>query len=196
MDEDRRKLLDEHGVIILPYIIDHDTYVMMNEAMLTTGGRPIFLHCRGDGGSAREVSSIAGLIQHHGNVTGLLTGNAYSSHGTTFAVCQKRYIYPDATLSVHMVALAEISSRSDAVSLRHKLADFEQLDRYNARILAAASNKSAEFWHDLISTVSDEAVIISYEQMIEYELARPVSEMMVELGKMNGGQAEKVPVTV
>lgn len=154
MNDNQRRLLDETAVLILPEVIEHDTYEMVLEACLFRHAKGIHLFCRGNGGSSRDAYAIIDVIQDHGNVTGFLPGDACSMHAIIWAACAKRYVYPLGTIGLHMVALNHID-HIDAKYAFSIAREYETSDRRNAMILAAASTSGGlqfgcEFWLNTI----------------------------------------------
>src|SRR5688572_30087298 len=116
MEDKQRDLLDRHGVLILSEEIEHDTYVLLLEALLHLGDKPLTLHCHGNGGISAVSRAMVDLIRQHGNVTGLMAGECNSSHGIVWASCQQRYVYPHGALGVHMVAKSQLATRADGLT--------------------------------------------------------------------------------
>jgi ATP-dependent protease ClpP protease subunit len=104
MTEDERALLEEVGIIILPARITHETYAMVAESLVRRE-KAIRLLVNGTGGEISSAFAMVDLIREHGQVTGLLLGEADSSHGVIWLACRHRYVYPSAALGVHMPAL-------------------------------------------------------------------------------------------
>jgi ATP-dependent protease ClpP protease subunit len=180
MDEQVRNLLERYNTIIIPEDLGHDTYAMMIEAMLMLNGRPLTLHCHGPGGAARDALAINSLIVHHGNVTGILAGEAHSSHAVIFASCAQRYVYPNALIGLHMVAWSSIDTRADAKYLDLLAKDYDKTDRRNAMILAEASNMTADYWYEQIRLTSGTTINFDYDAILKMELARPIGERILK----------------
>jgi ATP-dependent protease ClpP protease subunit len=181
MEDKTLQLLDKHGVLVLPEDIEHSTYTLLLEALLHLGDKPLTLYCRGNGGSTRSAMAMVDLIRQHGNVTGLLPGEANSSHGIVFAACQHRFVYPHARLGIHKVSWDGLSTRIDNDTLRLIAEDYEISDRVNARILAKASSHSEEWWYDMIQKAGSGGLIHFHAQQIrEVEMARPIEEYQTE----------------
>lgn len=177
MEDKTLALLDKHGALILPEEIEHSTYVLLLEALLHVGGKPLVLYCRGNGGSSRSAAAMVDLIRQHGNVTGLLPGEANSSHGIVFASCQQRYIYPHARLGIHQVSWDGLSTRIDNPTLKLIARDYRMSDTANAAILSDASNRSPEWWLKMIKKAGSGGIIHFHApELREMELARPIEE--------------------
>ncbi|MBZ0291407.1 MAG: ATP-dependent Clp protease proteolytic subunit [Anaerolineae bacterium] len=175
MNETQTKLL-EQGVIILPEEIEHSTYEYVLEALLAHPGR-VKLYCRGNGGDSASALAMVDLIQAHGNVIGMLPGEAASSHVTVWAGCHERYIYPNALIGVHMVSWQSLSTRQDSLSLRQSMMDFEGIERRVAEVLAGASNKDAYWWLKIIQkTGSGGLTMFDAKVIVDLEMAKPISE--------------------
>ena len=129
MDERDLKLLKKRGIVVLPQEIEHDTYRMLLEALIIAKDRQVKLFCRGDGGCSRTALAMVDLIQHHGDVIGLLPGEANSSHVTIWAGCKERYVYPNGLIGLHKVAWAESSFHADSRSARLISDEFERAER-------------------------------------------------------------------
>jgi ATP-dependent protease ClpP protease subunit len=174
LNDNDLKLLDKYGVVVLPKDIDHDTYKMMVEVMLHRGPRPLTLYCNGNGGTVGDGNAIIALIQQHGNVTGLLPGEANSCHAMIFASCQHRFIYPNAAFGVHSVAKYNLDTRIDANYLKHELFEYQQLDKQNAALLADVTTMDFDYWYHQITKVSGAVNRFSYDLMIEVGLAESI----------------------
>ena len=176
MDEQRLKLLNR-GVLVLPENIDHSTYELVLEALMLKADEEVQMYCRGNGGDSASAIAIVDLIDQHGNVVGLLPGEAASNHATIWAACQQRFVYPRGCLSLHKVARHSLSSRVDSQSLRLMAEDYERVERVIADILAEASNRSAAFWYNLLQeTGSGGLYQFEAKRLIEMEMAKPIAE--------------------
>jgi ATP-dependent protease ClpP protease subunit len=176
MDEQVRNLLNEYNTIIMPEDLGHDTYAMMVEAMLILNGRPLTLYCHGPGGPSQDAMGIISLIQHHGNVTGILAGESYSSHAIIFASCAERFVYPGSQIGIHMVGLTGLDTRVDAKYAELIAQDYANTDLRNALILSNASNKSPDYWYEQIRITSGTGIRFDYSTILELELAQPIGE--------------------
>ena len=181
MDETQEKLLRERGVIVLPQDIEHATYVDVLSLLLLAetewADKPIRLYCAGDGGSAPAAISIVDLVQQHGNVIGMLAGEATSSHVTVFAGCPERYVYPNASIGVHRLAWPDVGTRQDRVSLDNRAAELQIGEAKVASILAKASCKDEDWWlSEMRSAGSDGVRIFTTTDIISLGLAQHVSE--------------------
>lgn len=176
MDEKTRELLDKHGTLILPEVIDHDSYTLLLEALLHVANKSLVLHCRGDGGGSRAARAMVDLIRQHGNVTGLLAGEANSSHAVIWSACQQRYVYPYGAMGVHMVAFDSITTRVDSQVLSQIAADYARMDMENAHIFAEASNHSPEWWYEVIQKAgSGGLTMFTAQQLLLMDMARPIA---------------------
>lgn len=176
MDDTTRKLLDDHSTFILPEEIEHEAYTFLLEAVLHMTGKPLTLYCRGNGGSSRSALAMVDLITAHGNVIGMLAGEACSSHGIIWAACQQRYVYPYGVLAVHMTARDGISTRIDMQVLKQMTVNSEKMNRQNAAILGAAC-KTATWWYGVITDAgSAETIDFDAAQLIEMGMARPITD--------------------
>ena len=154
MNDNQRRLLDEWGCLMLPEIIEHDTYQMVLEACLHRDDKGFHLFCRGNGGSSRDAYAIIDVIEDHSNVVGFLPGDACSMHAIIWAACAKRYVYPLGTIGLHMVALNQVE-HIDAKYAASIAREYEASDRRNAMILATACTSAGlqfgcEFWLNTI----------------------------------------------
>lgn len=175
MNETQKALLAK-GVVVLPNRIEHEVYEYVLEAV-TTRPEQIVMYCKGDGGDVSSALAIVDLIQQHGNVVGMLPGEANSSHATIFAGCQERYVYPNGFMGVHQIAWDSHNGRLDAHNLRLLAVDFDSTDAQVAGILAAASNKSMDWWYKVLrDTGSGGVTRYPARQMIQFGLARDVGE--------------------
>lgn len=180
MEENARKLLDDHGIVILPEEIDHDTFVLVLEATLIRKDAPITLHCHGEGGDSCVAGAIVDIIRHHGRVRGVLAGDANSCHGVIFASCTERYVYPGGRVGIHRVSQTEIRSvTADYAEGVAKL--LESHDRRNAKIFASACRDQHHwheaFWFEVIRVNPRALHHFDASFLIECGMARPISEM-------------------
>lgn len=181
MDDKQRELLENHNVIILPDNINHDFYSFMVEAVIMYPDNEINMYCRGDGGSTRSAVAIVDLIKQHGNFTGLLAGEANSSHVTVWAGCTRRYVYPNAAIGVHKISwdLDNIIVTSEVA--KTLMDDYEVSERIVSDILAGASNKDAQFWYDAqqFGNTAYKMKMFYYQDIIAMEMALPIGERMI-----------------
>ena len=138
--------LIDYNIIVLPADITADTYTMLAETLILRQQQEITLLCAGDGGDSDIAVRIIDLIRAHGGVTGILPGGAYSSHAAIFAACANRYVYPNARLGVHTVALAGSPARADAKYIRQLANDMDATDAVFAETMANACSTSP--WSD------------------------------------------------
>lgn len=181
MTDDERKLLEDHGVLILPDMIEHETFVLVLTACLMRPDKPIKMYCRGGGGDAVAARAIVDVIQHHGHVIGILPSQANSSHGVIFAACAKRYVYPGGSLGVHRVVMSELTN-VDAPYAQNWHGGFELLDRAAADTYAAACTDqkklSAAYWYRVIDKQGSSGLArFDAEFLIKTGMARPIAEM-------------------
>lgn len=177
MEDKQIELLARHGVLVLPVEIEHETYVLLLEALLHLGDKPLTLYCRGDGGSTRAAHAMCDLIRQHGKVTGMLPGEANSAHGIVWAACEHRYVYPHARLGVHQCGYDSLGTRVDSQLLSQIARDYMTSDRLNANILAAASVRSPEWWYNVIKEAGSGGVVhFRARDLREMDMARPIEE--------------------
>lgn len=179
MTDNERKLLDEYGVLILPEDITHETYALVVEATLVRTGKPILMHCHGEGGDSCAAGAIVDIVRHHGDFTGILAGEANSCHGIIFAACAKRYVHPGGIVGVHRVARETLNHVSAEYAMAH-YQDLESHDRRNAQIYASACQGSfvwEKFWFDMISENPRALKRLDASYLIECGMAKPISEM-------------------
>lgn len=195
MNETQKALLAK-GVVVLPNRIEHEVYEYVLEA-LAIRPEQVVMYCKGDGGDVSSALAIVDLIQQHGNVVGMLPGEANSSHATIFAGCQERYVYPNGFMGVHQIAWDSHNGRLDSHNLRLLSVDFDAADGQVAGILAAASNKSMDWWYKVIrDTGSGGVTRYPARQMIQLGLARDVGEFHERARSVSAGAATIVVKTV
>lgn len=181
MTDDERKLLDEHGVLILPDEINHGVFQLVLTATLARPDKPITLYCRGDGGDSCAALALVDVIQRHGQFIGLLPGEANSSHSVMWAACEQRYIFPGGSIGLHRCARIELQ-HVDAGYARRAADEFDRIDRQCARVMAGAcanqETHGESFWYDVIDrTGSRGLTFFNAEFLIECGMAKPISEM-------------------
>jgi ATP-dependent protease ClpP protease subunit len=183
MTDAQRALLEKHGLLILPDDITHETFALVVEATLICEGRPFTMHCHGEGGDSCAAGAIVDVITQHGQVTGLLAGDANSCHGVIFAACAKRYVYPGGRVGVHRVALESIGHVTADYAFS-KARELEAHDWRNARILASACSDQTlygdNFWYRMINDNSRGLHHLAAVKLIEYGFARPIRERSIE----------------
>lgn len=181
MTDDERKLLEEHGVLILPEDIAHDAYVNIVEAALIRPDKPVTLYCHGAGGDSCTAGGIVDVIRRHGNVIGLLPGDADSCHGVIFAACATRYVYPGARLGVHRVVMGSLEHVTADYALK-RAEGLQKHDVRNAHIFAQACTPDlrydARFWLDAINDNPRALHHFDAAFLIECGMARPIAEMI------------------
>jgi len=175
MNETQKALL-ETGMVVLPNYISHEVYETVLEA-LAMRPEQVVMYCKGDGGDVSSALAIVDLIQKHGDVVGMLPGEANSSHATIWAGCKERYVYPNAVMGVHQVAWDRHEGRLDSHTLWLLAVDFAATDAQVARILAAASNKSMDWWYKVLrDTGSGGVTRYPAGKLIQMGMARDVGE--------------------
>lgn len=180
MTDDERKLLEQSGAIILPEELEHPVYGLVLNACLLYSDKRLTIYCRGDGGSSRTANAIVDVVRQHGNVAGVLIGEANSSHGVIFAGCPQRYTYPNGLLGFHRTALEYIHGATGPYAL-NRAEDLERADRYNAQIYASACTPNggydASWWYDEIDKADRGMTLLSAFFLIECGMAKPIAEM-------------------
>lgn len=151
MDSARRELLDQHKTLILPENIDYAAYELIAEAAILYPSEPLRMFCAGAGGDCDYTLAMAGIIQAHGNFTGLLAGDAVSGHAILFASCAHRYVYPHARMGIHQTNYGGLTAPLTANVLGERLAHLERYDKAYAEILASASTHNEAWWANLIA---------------------------------------------
>ena len=179
MNDTDKYLLEHHGVVVLPESIDHEAYQHVLEAIHRAGGKPITIYCDGDGGYGRNALSIAGLIQQHGSVTGILVGEAHSCHTVIFMACQVRFVHPAAALGIHMPAYSSVNNPVDRRHAHNINLELERGERQMARIYAQASAPEYDetYWYNRLREAGSAGVeMIDAEELINMDIARPIAE--------------------
>ena len=193
MNETQEKLITERGVIILPEDMGHEAYELVLECLLRAEDSwhdTIRLFCRGDGGCARSALAIVDLVREHGNVAGMLAGEAHSSHAIIWAGCPQRYVYPMGAIGLHRVAVNGLSSRQDAVSLKAFAEEYAATDRRMVKVLNEACPFHGPFWINLLEETGSGGVkMFSAADLISMEMAKPVSEYKSRLIESTLSQA-------
>ena len=176
--------LDKTGVIILPEDLDHEVYIVIQTACVMYSQRRLYLFCRGDGGSSRTANAIVDAVRGHGNVCGILAGEANSSHGVIFAGCPHRYTYENGSLGVHRTVLHSMDL-VDAPYAKNRWEDLEAGDLMNAQILASACPltelQSEAWWYQQIAETGKGLRMFNSTFLIENRIARSVTEILHEL---------------
>lgn len=166
MNETQEKMLLQRGVMVLPDSIEHETYQDILALLLLAesawADKPLRLFCAGQGGSAPDAMAIVDLIQVHGNVIGMLPGEAQSSHVTVWAGCAARYIYPLASIGVHCLKWSNLNTRQDRQSLRQRDEELMMGEANVARVLAEACRMEfgVSFWLNAMRDAGSDGVRI------------------------------------
>lgn len=121
--------------IVFPQSIDHETYTLIANAVLTERADDITLHMFCDGGESDSARAIAELIRFHGNVTAIMWGGCMSSAITVFAACQHRYLAKEAHIGLHMVGINYGDRRMVSTELDQISRQLTRSDRAQAELL-------------------------------------------------------------
>lgn len=175
MEEAQEKLLKK-SLLILPDEINHDAYQYVLEATLRRK-KQILMFCRGDGGCARSALAIVDAIQQHGDVIGLLAGEADSSHVTVWAGCSQRYVYPYGMIGVHKASFWEVDGRNDSHNMRLYVSELENTENQVAQVLASASDKTKKWWLKVINRTGSNGIRqFNAVELIDMGMASPISQ--------------------
>lgn len=151
------ELAKKQSRIILPPVIDGDTYEQIMQLMMIAreeSNRPIELYCAGYGGQSDLGFGIIDWITADGSVEGYLMGKAYSTHAIIWAACPKRYIYSNSVMAIHRVQLNDINN-IDQNTAHQMYNSLRYTDNRMAEVLAHASNKSLKYWKEKLATGSN-----------------------------------------
>jgi ATP-dependent protease ClpP protease subunit len=177
LSEEAKTLLESHGLFVMPSEIDHEAFKLVVYVCALYAHKPLKFHCAGDGGDTASALGIVDIIREHGNVTGLLAGEANSSSGVIFAGCAHRYIYPYGSIGVHGCAMNQLNT-VDVAYARTWMTELETTDRAIAKVFSDASNAPCEFWLEMILRQGGQGYTRHNAQfLIECRMAKPISEM-------------------
>lgn len=141
-------LLEKHGIIVLPGMIDHASYALILHRLLQGreihGDQPLMLYCRCDGGWAWDAEAIVALIEADGNVDGVLIGETLSSGAFIWASCTRRYVYPNARLGIHPTK-RDIGYRLGS-ELKGLVEEADWIDRFQCQRYVKASRRGFDWW--------------------------------------------------
>lgn len=180
MNEMQARLLAQ-GIVVLPEEIEHSTYEYVLEALLERPNKQVVMYCKGDGGDSRSAMAMVDLIGLHGDVVGLLVGEANSSHATIWASCQTRYVSAHGGIGLHKVAWSNFSGRADSHNLKLVAQEFDTTEAKTAAILAKASNRDADWWLKTIQETGSSGIRqFDAARLIEMEMARPIEARVME----------------
>jgi hypothetical protein len=135
----------------LPEHLSFDCVKEFTEFVGEHSDKEIYLDCTGDGGLLSECMAVASLIKTHGNVTGILVGQAKSSHVTVFAHCHNRLIYPYSSIALHPTKIFIEGDGSQGIDVNTAYCMYQDLkacDDFNLDSLVAASNKGRTWWEN------------------------------------------------
>lgn len=178
MNDTQKKFL-ERGMMVLPEVIDHATYETVLEALLIE--RPtdeVRLYCKGDGGDSRAMAAIIDAIETHGNVTGVLLGEAISSHATIFAACPRRYVAPRGAIGLHKVS-SYVNVPIDSTYARLLAAQQQFSDDIAAELYARIGGQTVSWWRDQLNDTGCNGVkLMDARQLIAWGMAQPLSALV------------------
>lgn len=183
MNETHEKMLTERGVIVLPETIEHETYrdvlALLLLAETAWVDKPIRMFCAGNGGSAPAAIAIVDLIRAHGNVIGMLAGQADSSHAVIWAGCKARYIYPYGSIGVHCLKWDGLPERQDRQSMRHRENELLIGEAAIAAVIGDAcdAEHGSDFWLEAMRKAGSDGVkLFTSGEVLMMGMARPISE--------------------
>lgn len=144
----------------------------VNEMAVSSSPRIYF---RSNGGDSRTGIAIANMIARHGSgmVQGWLVGDSASTAATIWASCPKRFVMPNSRLGIHPVTWQEPEAKYDAATLSRLREEFDEMDRTQCKIYAAASNKDFYWWWELYNRPGD-VKWLNAAQLVEMEMAELV----------------------
>lgn len=175
MDELRTKLL-ARGIVVLPENIDHAAYEYVLEAVLEQP-ESLVMYCAGQGGSSGDAMAIVDLIAGHGNVTGVLIGEANSMHSVIWAACKRRFVSPNAIIGVHKVAISSHDHVLDSKTAGLIFREYDQTEKAMAGIYAGASDKDQAWWYQTLQDTGAVGVhVMTAAALIALGMARPINE--------------------
>ncbi len=177
MTEDQKRLLAA-GIAVLPDELNHATYLYLLEALLVERpAKEVRLYCRCDGGDSRSAFAIVDLIAQHGNVVGLLVGEADSAAVPIFAACQQRFVSAHGALGLHKVSW-DGSRILDSESAALLAKDYENAERVSADLLAGISGQTSDYWYSVIQSAHGHAVkLIESGELIARGMAQPLHQL-------------------
>lgn len=182
MNETQKALL-EKGVVVLPDVIEHDTYLYVLEALIERPER-VVMYCAGNGGSARDALAIVDLVQQHGHVVGMLMGFALSANSVIWASCIKRYVSPNGGIGVHRIASRQSDSLIDIAKVNLIAEEYTYIEARMIEIYAAASRLHERTWHGILQEAgSDWYRWFGAAKLVgEMGMAQDISEYFIAYG--------------
>jgi len=183
LTEDQQKaqpLLEQHGIIITPNEIDHESYIELSWAIQI--GRVIHkekaleLRCCGDGGEVHRSLALYDLIRADGNIDGIAIGRVSSGYSVVWSGCNRRFVYPSTLVSIHQ---AQNGSWVQGQFQRDYEMGYEHSQWCNARLIeiyAGISNQDTDYWHKAVLGAGMELLNFDAGQLIKMDMARPISE--------------------
>jgi ATP-dependent protease ClpP protease subunit len=173
-------LLEQHGIIIAPEEINHDTYIELSWALRIGRelhpAQPLEFRCCGVGGESSRSFAIYDLVQQDGNIDGIALGRVSSGHSIIWSGCNRRFVYPTAMVSVHQ---SKNGSWQQGQVQRDYELGYEQTKWTNSRLVEIyekVSNQGADYWHDKVFGAGMELFNIDANQLVELDMAKPISE--------------------
>ena len=168
--------MKSEALYFFPSYIDVNVYIEFSELVFQNPDK-IYLILFGNGGFARVTDAICSLIMHHGNVEAHLVGDAASCHVRVFSVCQTRYTYPLATISLHPSYITGGDDKYDQRDLNSAYLDLKKTDENALKWLEKASNKPISWWKKRYFR-SSYLNTLDAKTMIEVGIAEPVPQNM------------------
>lgn len=177
---------EEIRLMIMPDVIEHETYQDVAKSLRLWGNTQVTLLCAGSGGSSRAAIAIADAIDSHGQVIGVLHGWAMSSHGYVFAACQKRYIGRNAVIGLHNPAFHGYEGPMHPGDLERLRVELDLITVQAAKLLAQASNQPVENWMDIFNaTGSNSYKLLDAQAIIAYEIAQHSGNFVLGEARLN-----------
>jgi len=187
MDETQVIMMNQYGVLVLPKSLDHDAYVLVVEALLlahSIGREKIVFYCAGLSGDVNAALAIVDVIQHRGNVVGLLPGQADSSHADVWLGCSERYVFPLGSMGLHETkVIFHHGAHVDRRFAQNYLGDVQSYNTRCARLLAEAcadDQYGVDYWLAQMRDVGSMGVRhYGADELITLGIAKAVREFVM-----------------
>lgn len=168
------------GIILLPSEMKDENYADLSAALVF--GRQLFpdrlvgIRCHGWGGATDVVQALVDLIRTDGMFAGLALGSCDSGAAIVWASCANRYYYPDARVRIHNAANGESAMRWDKHTFYNRYEQIAVEDKFQAHILATASNKTSLFWRKRLDEGGELGFPLYAEDFEKYAMGFPIAD--------------------
>lgn len=142
-----------HDTIFLPSIIEADTFksfLEIYQKIREKGEGRVWLYAMGNGGDVDSGLAIVDIIQLDGEFSGILMGEALSTHGFIWAACQDRYVSKNGSLGLHHVMVVGEGTQMNHYDLDILSRQMKDMNMKIIQLYQDASNQGENFWERIM----------------------------------------------